>query len=224
MGEADNISISNSMYLMSYEYNSDTGLYDLAFSDNSVSAGYYRIYNESNLKNDGMIGYFYISPDNKYIFLPGTNQEENIKNLYKYSNFAKLNNKSNNELYEMANDPAKKNQLYNISVPENFCITLAFDEYIHIRNPQMIKATGYTKYDCLTKSILNTINNNSNCNNNSNNNTKNKEPVCICNNVDINEYNIYYMRAFGFMNVLLIFVAIMLIYVMFDQPKKHKIH
>jgi len=211
---ADSINIANSIYLISYDYNSDTGLYDLVFSDNSILSGYYRIYNETDLVNDGMIGYFNISPDNKYIFLPGDNQDENIKNLYRYINYAKKNQLSNNELYEISNDPAKKNQLYNMIVPSNFCITIAFEEYINVRNPQMIKANGYTKYDCLAKSISN----NTPIINTSNNNP---EPICICNNVDINEYNIYYVRAFGIMNFLLILVAIMLIYMMFEKPMKH---
>ena len=219
MEEADSIKMTNSMYLISYEYNIDTGLYDLAFSDNSLADGYYRIYNETDLTNDGMIGYFYISPDNKYIFLPDDNHEENVKNLYKYSNYAKINNLSNNQLYEIASDPAKKSQLYNLSVPSTFCITIAFEEYIHIRNPQMTKTTGYTKYDCLAKSIINKINTNTNHNAN---NTNMKEPVCICNNIDINEYNIYYMRAFGIMNVLLILVSIILIYSMFEEPTTHR--
>jgi hypothetical protein len=217
MEEADNMKITNSMYLISYEYNTETGLYDLAFSDNSLADGYYRIYNETDLTNEGMIGYFYISPDNKYIFLPNDNHEENVKNLYKYSNYAKLNNLTNSQLYEIANDPAKKSQLYNLAVPSNFCITLAFEEYIHIRNPQMIKTTAYTKYDCLAKSLLNKMNS-------ENSNANTKESVCICNNIDINEYNIYYMRAFGIMNVLLIFVSIILIYSMFEEPHKHRSH
>ena len=151
-------------------YNNSTGLYDLTLNDNSI-INTVRIFNTTDLiSNNSNNGFFYISPDNKYIYLDGISPILDIQ----YLNFC-LNNGSitNDELLEiqLTTITSKKkiqNESYDAiqlrlssSNPEiisylkkNVCINFAYEQNLEKRNTQLklLKNNpiyvSYLDYEC----------------------------------------------------------------------------
>jgi hypothetical protein len=142
--------IINQKYVIYYNFNSESGLYDLTMNDKSIIKSQYRIVNETGLKNNKQVGFFNISADDKYIFLDNKDADKNYSNLYKYSRYAQLNNLDNNDLFEISINPVKSIEVYNYVVPVGYCLVLAYEDDIKTKRMQIIKTNLYNQYDCIS--------------------------------------------------------------------------
>jgi hypothetical protein len=208
--------IINQKYVVDYNFNSESGLYDLTMSDKSVIKSQYRIVNETGLKNDEQVGFFNISPDDEYLFLDNKDPEHNYNNLYRYSRYAQLNNLDNNDLFEISINPVKSIEVYNYVVPAAFCFILAYEDNLDTKRMQMSKANLYNQFDCISVFV----------------NQENFEfapgtdhfPEIVCNsnnnsnNTEI-EYNRYYMYGLTSVNFLLIIIMFALVFSLFKNGK-----
>jgi hypothetical protein len=208
--------IINQKYVVDYNFNSESGLYDLIMSDNSIIKSQYRIINETGLKNDKQVGFFNISPDDEYLFLDNKDPEHNYNNLYRYSRYAQLNNLDNNDLFEISINPVKSIEVYNYVVPAAFCFILAYEDDLDTKRMQMSKANLYNQFDCISVFV----------------NQENFEfspgtdhfPEIVCNsnnnsnNTEI-EYNRYYMYGLTSVNLLLIIIMFALVFSLFKNGK-----
>jgi hypothetical protein len=208
--------IINQKYVVDYNFNSESGLYDLTMSDNSIIKSQYRIVNETGLKNDEQVGFFNISPDDEYLFLDNKDPEHNYNNLYRYSRYAQLNNLDNNDLFEISINPVKSIEVYNYVVPAAFCFILAYEDDLDTKRMQMSKANLYNQFDCISVFV----------------NQENFEfapgtdnfPDIVCNsnnnsnNTEI-EYNRYYMYGLTSVNFLLIVIMFALVFSLFKNGK-----
>jgi len=203
--------ITNQRYLVSYNLNNETGLYDLTMNDGSIIKNQYRIINETGYRNEKRVGYFNISTDNKYIFLDSKDAKKNYTNLYKFSRYGQLNKVDNYGLYEVAHNPVQRLDVYNYVVPVDFCMILAFEDDINVRRAQINRNKLYNNYDCMTVLV-----------------DEDREYfqgapgafpeiVCNSNNITNNEYNRYYIYGLGMMNFLLFVIAVALIFTLFEN-------
>lgn len=160
-------------------YNSSTGLYDLILNDNSV-VNTVRIYNTTNLiSNNSSAGFFYISPDNKYIYLDGNSPILDIQ----YLNFSSMNtNVTNEQLLEIqltasASQKKVQNDTYDViqlrlsnenseiiqQIKKNVCINFAYEQTAEKRKPQieLLKNnsiyTSYLDYTCMNYSDMSVL-------------------------------------------------------------------
>lgn len=209
--------IINQKYVVDYNFNSVSGLYDLTMSDKSILKSQYRIVNETGLKNNEEVGFFNISPDDEYIFLDNKDPEHNYNNLYRYSRYAQLNNLDNNDLYEISINPVKSIEVYNYVVPAAFCFELAYEDNLATKRMQMAKANLYNEFDCISVFV----------------NQENFEyapgvdhfPEIVCNNISNSnnteiEYNRYYMYGLGATNIMLIIIMCALVFSLFKENSK----
>ena len=203
--------IMNQRYLVSYNLNNNTGLYDLTMNDGSLIKNQYRIINETGYKNNKKVGYFNISTDNKYLFLDGKDSKKNYTNLYKFSRFGQLNKLDNYGLYEVSLNPVQRLDVYNYVVPVDYCMILAFEDDINVRRMQMKRNKLYNNYDCMSVLI---------------NEDREyfegapgafPEIICNSNNITNNEFNRYYVYGLGAMNFLLFVIAVALILTLFEK-------
>ena len=206
--------IINQKYVVGYNFNSESGLYDLTMSDKSIIKNQYRIVNETGLKNDKQVGFFNISADDKYIFLDNKEVEKNYSNLYKYSRYGQLNNLDNNDLFEISINPVKSIEVYNYVVPAGFCFVLAYEDDIKTKRMQMINANLYNQYDCISVFI-------------NQENFKDMPqfpdiefPEIVCrkrnNNKEIDNKE-YYVYGSDLTNIILIIITIALMYSLFKE-------
>lgn len=203
--------ITNQRYLVSYNLNNETGLYDLTMNDGSIIKNQYRIINETGYRNEKRVGYFNISTDNKYIFLDSKDPKKNYTNLYKFSRYGQLNKVDNYGLYEVAHNPVQRLDVYNYVVPVDFCMILAFEDDMNLRRAQIKRNKLYNNYDCMTvladedreyfQGAPGAF----------------PEIVCNSNNITNNEYNRYYIYGLGMMNFLLFVIAVALIFTLFEN-------
>jgi hypothetical protein len=206
--------IINQKYVVDYNFNSESGLYDLTMNDNSIIKSQYRIVNETGLKNNKKVGFFNISADDKYIFLDNKDADKNYSNLYKYSRYAQLNNLDNNDLFEISINPVKSIEVYNYAVPAGFCFVLAYEDDIKTKRMQIIKTNLYNQYDCISVFI-----------NQENFKDIPEFPEIICkkrnNNKEINNNEIdnkeYYVYGSDLTNIILIMITIALMYSLFKE-------
>jgi len=209
--------IINQKYVVDYNFNSASGLYDLTMSDKSIIRSQYRIVNETGLKNNQKVGFFNISPDDEYLFLDNKDPEHNYNNLYRYSRYAQLNNLDNNDLFEISINPVKSIEVYNYVVPAAFCFELAYEDDLETKRMQMAKANLYNEFDCISVFV----------------NQENFEytpgsrefPEIVCNNISNSnnteiEYNRYYMYGLGATNFMLVIIMFALVFSLFKENSK----
>ena len=228
----DYIGIYNSV-----EFNNTDGTYNVTISLNNSTnttkkiSNLFRIYNDIGLAYDSTTpGYFYISNDNKYIYLDGTNPSLNIK----YINYVINNKISNDKLLTLLTTLSNSNVktiIYNSKISDDFCINLALETDTNNRIIQLenLNNNPYANYDCFIKTYI--INKNLNQNTPSNSrynlsmlnkpveNMDTTEPRMICNsnNLTYTEYNKYYMYGLTFMNGLLLIIAVAMIFMLFED-------
>jgi len=251
-------------------YNPLTGLYDILDKSSTPIVSTIRIFNPTNLKNDDKnVGFFYISPDNKYIYLDGTSPNLDIV----YLNYSITNSGvTNNILYEINSGTAGSvmfnGKSYNDiktsldtsdttmdRIKKSLCINFAYEQDSNKRTKQvellannaMYKA--YNAYNCNTLSVGPVIpspisgapplsrglspglssgpsgSGESKSGQSSGTNTINvggSTLSCNSNNMDIKEYNVYYMYGLTFLNGLLIIISIALILLLVGDKGKKK--
>jgi len=219
------------------KYNSDTHLYDVTIllNDNIAKViSCYRILNNTKLVYTEEPGYFYISPDSKYLYFKDTTI---FTDFFKNIEFS-LNNpsKTNKDILDINNDPVQKYTYIILStVTESSCINLALEDNVTNRLNQIKHAGKYNSYDCLVKNISN----NSYSNVESKKDTlyerlsnlftpstpstaiDDKTEVKI---VDIHQYNKFYVYGLTTLNMLLIIIIIiMLLMITNDNGGRSKI-
>jgi len=226
------------------KYNSETGLYGIYKNNTNLPiVNSFRIYNNTTLLHSkDSIGYFYISPDNKYIYLDGSNPNLDIQYLY----FSMMNpNVTNNilyDIYSISSVSTKKinNETYDqiqtrlntitqdvmTNLKKQICISFAYELDIDNRKKQIdLLAQNseykiYNQYDCTneTESVINIekydISPTSSTSPMSNSNT------LVCHSNNLTEYNTYYMYGLTVLNGLLILISIALILLVFDDKGK----
>lgn len=237
-------------------YNPQTGLYDISGSGSTLLASTIRIFNPTNLKNDSKsVGFFYISPDNKYIYLDGTSPNLDLIYLnYSITNSGvtndilyeinsgtsgsvMLNNKSYSEIKtSLVESPATM-----VTIKKSLCINFAYEQDIDKRTKQVellsknASYQAYNAYNCNSSIIQPTIpspisgapalstSGLSGSGESSGTNAINvggSTLLCNSNNMDIKEYNVYYMYGLTFLNGLLIIISIALILLLVDDKGK----
>jgi hypothetical protein len=236
-------------------YNLQTGLYDIFASGSPTPiASTIRIFNPTNLKRT-TLGFFYLSDDNKYIYLDGTIPNLDIVYL-DYS--IKNNSVTNDVLYEINSETSRSTILNGKSYSEintsmntspatmdtikkTLCINFAYeqdsekraDQVELLANNEIYKA--YNAYSCNSSIIQPTIpspisgapalstSGLSRSGESSGTNPINvggSTLMCNSNNMDIKEYNVYYMYGLTFLNGLLIIISIALILLLVDDKGK----
>ncbi len=228
--------MDNNQYVDTYKYNTSTKLYDVTLKNGKVLNGMHRIFNRTSLLYAPENGYFLISKDN-YIFLYGNNPEEELNNLYKYSTYALKNNLTNKQLLDLSLDPVEKSKLLIINKSNDFCIYLALEKDPDEKLEQLRMNKEFSKYDCLVREYIDTgrIDNTLKTPTSSLvdifkkyvSNEEEKKPLEVtCNNVnnniEINEYNRYYIYGLTFLNGILFIIAVALILILFDDNRKKK--
>ena len=139
-------------------YNLSTGLYDVTLLYSSTQSkktiSCYRILNMTKLKYTENTGYFYISPDSNYLYLPeDTEINDYFKNVL-FSDMFLL--KSNNEILDINNDPMQKYSLISsLEIPNTMCLNLALENDEENRMNQVLHKNKYNQYDCLVKTMVN---------------------------------------------------------------------
>jgi hypothetical protein len=160
-------------------YNEFTGLYDLILNDNSI-VNTVRIYNTTNLiANSSNVGFFYISPDNKYIYLDGNSPILDIQ----YLNFSFMNsNVTNEQLLEIqltvsASQKKIQNDTYDVlqlrlsnenpdiiqEIKKNVCLNFAYEQTVEKRKTQieLLKNNSiynsYLEYSCINYPDMNIL-------------------------------------------------------------------
>jgi len=254
------------------KYNSVTGLYDISLS-NSVIASGFRIFNSTNLVSDNTNnGLFYISSDNKYIYLDGDDLNLNIKYLYYSINNLSVTNTVLSDIY-LGSSVAKindktynqiKNEIQSETLSEiqkTLCINFAYEQNLDTRTKQINLLQSNPIYQSYLKYTCNQVNNitippiisgtpglsfgtpglsSGNLphlgSSGSTSDSINASPItnsiniggstlsCNSNNMDIKEYNVYYMYGLTFLNGMLIIIGVSLIFLLFDDKQKSKIN
>lgn len=149
-------------------YNSVTGLYDLTLSDNSI-VNTIRIFNTTHLVSSNS-GFFYISPDNKYIYLDGTSPILDIQ----YLNFSLTSGSVTNDqlldvqLTSSVSTKKIQNETYDVlqlrlsstnpqilsKLKSSVCLNFAYEQDSEIRKIQIKKLsknaiyTSYAEFSC----------------------------------------------------------------------------
>jgi hypothetical protein len=153
-------------------YNSVTGLYDLTLSDNSI-VNTIRIFNTTNLVSSNS-GFFYISPDNKYIYLDGISPILDIQ----YLNFCLTNESVTNDqlldiqLTSSVSTKKIQNDTYDVlqlrlssvnpeiisELKKSVCLNFAYERELDSRLNQIKKLknnkiyTSYIDFNCSVSS------------------------------------------------------------------------
>jgi len=222
-------------------YNFKTGLYDVPLSNNNTISCY-RILNNTKLTYSTDAGYFYLSMDDTYIFIPDDANQVDIFKSMIYSN--NNPNITNQKILDINNDPYEKySKLGLIMVPETMCINLALEDNNDDRLSQ-IKNNKYVKYDCLVKNSIDTFKNTNPSSlyetitsyisyspstyqkktheHNDCNPVINVSP--ITNIEDIHQYNQFYVYGLTSLNLLLIIIIVIVIITISNDSKKHNKH
>jgi hypothetical protein len=250
-------------------YNPLTGLYDILGSGTTpgtpppLIASTIRIFNPTTLTYDSTnFGFFYISPDNKYIYLDGSLPNLDIV----YLDYSIKNTVTNDVLYEINSGTSSSTMLNGKSYsdiktslstsPEamknikNICINFAYEQDSDKRAKQLellSKNTSYqvyNAYNCNSSIIRPTItspisgapplstNGLSSSGQSSGTSGSGQSSgtsvitvggstlSCNSNNMDIKEYNVYYMYGLTFLNGLLIIISIALILLLVNDKGK----
>lgn len=237
------------------QYNPQTGLYDIYKSGSTTSiASTIRIYNPTNLKRT-TLGFFYISDDNKYIYLDGTLPNLDIVYL-DYS--IKNSSVSNDVLYEINSGTSSSTMLngksYNEiktsmstssntmdAIKKTLCISFAYEQDFDKRVKQIELLVNnpiyksYNVYNCNSSIVGPTIlspisgapalstselSGSGKSSGTNEINVGGSTLMCNSNNMDIKEYNVYYMYGLTFLNGLLIIISIALILLLVDDKGK----
>jgi len=220
------------------KYNSETGLYDI-YKLNTLKpiANTIKIYNNTTLVYvKDVIGFFYISHDNKYIYLDGSNSNLDIE----YLNFSIQNPSVTNstlyDIYSTVSVSSKKinNETYNeiqerlskLTLTKQVCISFAYEQDSETRKKQIKLLLNnqeykiYKQYDCNvnTNEVFSPITGVENYDFSPSTNPNNTTVVCNSNN--ITQFNSYYMYGLTVLNGLLILITIALILLVFDDNGK----
>jgi len=212
------------------KYNSDTYLYDVPILVNNDEKiiSCYRILNNTSLVYEKEPGYFFISTNNKYLYIKSDTE---VMDILKNIQFSLLNPlKTNKDLLEINNDPVLKyTYIVELSLFDVNCINLALEDDTYKRLNQIRNANKYNKYDCLVKNVnkdsyTNIENPSPNNNNiyerlsqifiqstsNSTSDTEdgNHETTTI---IDIHTYNKFYVYGLTILNMLLIIIIIIIV-------------
>jgi hypothetical protein len=243
-------------------YNDKTGLYDILSSGSTTPlASTIRIFNSTNLTYDATnIGFFYISPDNKYIYLDGSNPNLDIVYL-NYSIEKASSALTNTVLYDIQSGTSSSSQIngqtygdiklsLSTSQPimtglkKSICINFAYEQNSDIRANQLKLLANntiyqsYNIYNCNSSTVGPTIQSpisgapalstgsltgsGESSGESSGTNAINiggSTLMCNSNNMDIKEYNIYYMYGLTFLNGLLIIISVALILLLVGGKK-----
>jgi hypothetical protein len=155
-------------------YNSVTGLYDLTLNDNSIVSTI-RIFNTTQLMSSNS-GFFYISPDNKYIYLDGISPSLDIQ----YLNFCLENGSVTNDqlldiqLTSSVSTKKIQNETYDVlqlrlssaspqilsKLKSSVCLNFAYEQDSEVRMNQIKKLhkssiyTSYAEFSCSSNTGL----------------------------------------------------------------------
>lgn len=137
-------------------YNLSTGLYDVTLYYSSTQSkktiSCYRILNMTKLNYVERSGYFYISPDSKYLYFT---EDTEINDYFKNVIFSQKQI-SNNEILDINNDPIQKYNLISLlEIPKTMCLNLALENDEQNRMNQILHKSKYNQYDCLVKTMVN---------------------------------------------------------------------
>ena len=232
-------------------YNLSTGLYDVTLyystTQSKKTISCYRILNMTKLNYTERSGYFYISPDSKYLYFT---EDTEINDYFKNVVFSgKQISKSNNDILDINNDPMQKYNLISLlEIPKTMCLNLALENDEQNRMNQILHKSKYNQYDCLVKTMINNSFKNveikkdfitemvekymsfspSSYKEENKTNTITNEIIIGDNNdndnndiITIHEYNKFYVYGLTVLNFLLIIVIIIVVLVL-TQNTKHK--
>jgi len=224
-------------------YNLSTGLYDVTLLYSSTQTkktiSCYRILNMTKLKYTESTGYFYISPDSNYLYLPeDTEINDYFKNVL-FSDMFLL--KSNNDILDINNDPMQKYSLISsLQIPNTMCLNLALENDDKNRMYQISNKSSYNQYDCLVKTMVNNSFKNvekkdfmtemlekyisfSPSEYKEDNKTDTITNQIVVNDVNeinnIHEYNKFYVYGLTILNLLLIIIIIIAVLVLTQNKK-----
>lgn len=221
--------MDNGYIINTPKYNSTTYLYDVPILINDkvkqvISC--FRILNNTPLVYSEESGYFYISPDSKYIYFKDTTVfTEFLKNI----DFS-INNplKTNKDILNINNDPVEKYTYIVLSTAsESTCINLALEDNYIDRLNQIKNVGKYNSYDCLVKNITNNSYTNVKANDDTlyerltqlftpQSSNSDKPDVTI---VDIHQYNKFYVYGLTTLNMLLVIIIILMLLLITNDTK-----
>jgi hypothetical protein len=215
-------------YVINTKYNSNTYLYDVTImldNNDTKTINCYRLLNNTSLVYKKEPGYFYISTDNKYLFIKDTSD---ITDILKNIQFISINPlKTNQDLLEINNDPLLKyTYIVNLTIFDTNCINLALEDYSRDRINQIKNAGKLNSYDCLiTNSITEKYDEFKLKNDSiyerlsqlftpSSPSSTSPDVIQEINIVDIHTYNKFYVYGLTTLNMLLIIIVILMIIVL----------
>jgi hypothetical protein len=216
-------------------YNSDTYLYDVPIllnNDIKKTISCYRILNNTSLVYEKEPGYFYISTDNKYLYVKSDTE---VMDILKNIHFSLLNPiKTNKDILEINVDPVLKyTHIISLVLFDVNCINLALEDNVGSRLNQIRSANKYNKHDCLVKNVEKEKENYFNIETKKNTiyerlsyaftpSSDDSNPETITNIIDIHTYNKFYVYGLTTLNMLLIIIIIIMIVSLSDVNTTHK--